>query len=380
MIDSFEFYCPTKIEFGQHAVDKIADYIKQYGITRPIIVTDKILMQVPATRDVINKIENAVIFDEVLPNPTSDLVMNLKKFVEDHNGDGLIALGGGSPIDSAKAASVVAYTLNHVKDYYDMSENQLLIEKTLPLIVVPTTAGTGSEVSKYSVISDEDTNLKESLTSDLMTPKVAIIDPLLSVGMPPSVTVSTGLDALSHAMESLVSTIENPLTNIMAIHAIELILNNLNKARVDGTNIEARSNMSFAACIAGIAMSHCCGTIGHAMGCQLTSQYHVPHGIACAVIQKGALDYTGDKVENIKMLVDYLDKSDNAIELVTSKMKTKLDELFEQLETKPDLSSYNMQADKIDIMTEDALNHGCMGLNPVKLEKETVTKLFESLN
>lgn len=379
MMNMFDFYCPTKIEFGQQSVEKIERYIKQYSIKTPIIVTDSVLMQVPVTRDAIKKIDNAIIFDDVLPNPTSDLVMKLKAFMEEHNGDGLIAFGGGSAIDCAKAASVIAYTSNSVKDYYDSATDKLEIEKALPVIVVPTTAGTGSEVSKYSVISDGKTNLKESLTSNFIAPKVAIIDPLLTVGMPANVTVSTGLDALSHALESLASTIENPLTNILAIQAIELILNNLNLARVNGTNIEARSNMSFAACIAGIAMSHCCGTIGHAMGCQLTSQYHVPHGIACAVIQKGALNYTGDKVKNIKTLVDYLDKTNYPIDVVTSKMQVKLDTLFNQLEIKMDLQSYSLESDGIQKMTKDALEHGCMGLNPVKLERETVLELFENL-
>jgi alcohol dehydrogenase class IV len=379
MLDVFDFYCPTKIEFGQDSVKKVESYIKQFGIKKPVIVTDAVLMKVPVTKDAINSINNAVIFDEVLPNPTSDLVMKLKNFVEENKGDGLVVFGGGSPIDSAKAASVVAYTSNSVKDYYDSAQNKLEIEKTLPLIVVPTTAGTGSEVSKYSVITDDITNLKESLTSDLMAPNVAIIDPLLTVGMPASVTVSTGLDALSHALESLVSTIENPFTNILAMQAIELILNNLNSARIDGSNIEARSNMSFAACLAGIAMSHCCGTMGHAMGCQLTSQYRVPHGLACAVIQKSALDYAGEKVENIKKLVDYLDKSDCKIEDAISIMQNKLDVLFDQLETKMNLEDFNMESDGIEKMTKDAMANGCMGLNPVKMQKETVVKVFESL-
>ncbi|MGD1822670.1 MAG: iron-containing alcohol dehydrogenase family protein [Pleomorphochaeta sp.] len=379
MLDMFDFYCPTKIEFGQNSVKKIEDYIDQFQINNPIIVTDSVLMKVPTTREAITSIKKAVIFDEVLPNPTSDLVNKLKKVVEDNNCDGLIVFGGGSPIDSAKAASVIAYTPNCVEDYYDSNVDKLEIRKTLPLIVVPTTAGTGSEVSRYSVITDGKTNLKESLTSDLMAPNVAIIDPLLTVGMPQSVTVSTGLDALSHALESLVSTIENPLTNILAMKSIELILNNLNDARIDGTNIEARSNMSFAACIAGVAMSHCCGTMGHAMGCQLTSQYKVPHGIACAVIQKSALDYAGDKVHNIKMLVDYLDKANYKEEEAVAVMQNKLDALFEQLETKMNLQNYKMESDGIEKMTKDAMANGCMGLNPVKLEKETVVKVFESL-
>ncbi len=379
MLEMFDFYCPTKIEFGQNSVEKVENYVKQFGIKKPIIVTDAVLMKVPVTSEAIKKINNAVIFDKVLPNPTSDLVMELKNFVEENEGDGLIVFGGGSPIDSAKAASVVAYTPNSVTDYYDSAENKLEIEKTLPIIVVPTTAGTGSEVSKYSVITDGITNLKESLTSDLMAPNVAIIDPLLSVGMPASVTVSTGLDALSHALESLVSTIENPFTNILAMQAIELILNNLNAARIDGNNIEARSNMSFAATLAGIAMSHCCGTMGHAMGCQLTSQYSVPHGIACAVIQKSALDYAGDKVNNIKKLVDYLDKTDCKIEDAIKIMQNKLDILFDQLETKMNLKDFNMESDGIEKMTKDAMANGCMGLNPVKIQKETVVKVFESL-
>lgn len=379
-MNCFDFYCPTKIEFGENAVTKIADYIEAYKIKKPIVVTDKILMKLAQTSEVINNIEGAVVFDEVLPNPTSTLVMDLKAFIEEHQGDGLIVFGGGSPIDSAKAAAVVAYTSNDVIDYYDSKAEKLMIEKALPIIAVPTTSGTGSEVSKYSVITDAKSNLKESLTSDLITPKVAVVDPCLMAGMPPSVTVSTGLDALSHALESLVSTIENPFTNVLALHAIELIINNLNQARVDGNDLEARGNMAFAALTAGIAMSHCCGTMGHAMGCQLTSQYHVPHGLACAVIQKDALDYAGDKVSNIKMLVDYLDKANYEEADAVRIMQQKLVDLFQQLETKMDLSDYQMTEEGMSIMTKDSMNHGCMGLNPEAMDAEEVMSVFKKLS
>lgn len=379
-MNCFDFYCPTKIEFGENAVDKIAIYIEMYGIKKPIIVTDKVLMKIASTSTVINNIEGAVVFDEVLPNPTSTLVMQLKAFIEEHNGDGLIVFGGGSPIDSAKAAAVVTYTENDVTDYYDTKEDKLVINKALPILAIPTTSGTGSEVSKYSVITDGKSNLKESLTSDLITPKVAIVDPCLMVGMPPSVTVSTGLDALSHALESLVSVIENPFTNVLALHSIELIINNLNNARMNGTDLEARSNMAFAALTAGIAMSHCCGTMGHAMGCQLTSQYNVPHGLACAVIQKNALDYAGDKVGNIKLLVDYLDKTNYPIADVIPVMQQKLEDLFAQLETKMNLADYQMTEDGMAIMTKDSLNHGCMGLNPEAMDAEKVMNVFKKLS
>lgn len=379
MMNEFEFFCPTKIELGENKATTVGDWISKLGINKPIVVTDKILMQVPVVSNVIGEINNASIFDDVLPNPTSGLVMDLKAFVEACDGDGLIVFGGGSAIDAAKAASIVAYTNADVTEYYDSAPNQLPILKTLPLIVIPTTSGTGSEVSKYSVITDGTSNLKESITSDLIFPRVSIIDPVLATGMPPSVTVSTGLDALSHALESLISSIENPLTNILALRAIELIIDNLNVARLDGNNMEARSNMCFAATIAGIAMSHCCGTMCHAMGCQLTSQYGVPHGLACAVIQKDALDYAGDKVANVKMLVDYLDKADYPMTQVISTMKYKLTDLFSQLETNMDLENYHMTDTGIEIMAVDSMNHGCMGLNPVKMQKEEIIAVFEKL-
>ena len=140
--------------------------------------------------------------------------------MEAHDGDGLIVFGGGSSMDCAKGAAVVSYTQNDVAAYYDFAVNQLPIEKVLPIVAVPTTSGTGSEVSKYAVISDKETHVKYCLTSDLIVPRIAVVDPALTVGMPPKVTVSTGLDALSHAIESLLSSIENPLTNVLAFHAI----------------------------------------------------------------------------------------------------------------------------------------------------------------
>ncbi len=379
MVDTFDFYCPTKIEFGENTVEKIKPYIEKLGMKNPIIVTDKILMQIPRIIKAIEEIGNGIIFDEVLPNPTNNLVMQLKSFVEKNQADGFVVFGGGSAIDSAKAAAVVAYTGNNVKSYYDFAEGKLEIEKALPIIAVPTTAGTGSEVSKYSVISDEDSKIKECLTSDLIVPKVAIVDPKLTVGMPAKVTISTGLDALSHALESLVSNIENPLTNIMAREAIGLILDNLNIVREDGENIQARSNMSFAALIAGIAMSHCCGTIGHAMGCQLTSQYQVPHGIACAVIQKDALDYVGEKVVNIKNLVDVLDKEDIPVDMAVTHLKKKLDDLFQKIEMQMDVKDYHINEKDIAIMTKDAMEHGCMGLNPIKMQENEIQKLYEKI-
>ncbi len=379
-MNNFNFYCPTKIEFGENAIDLLKTSIDSNKIKNPIVVTDKMLMSVESVKAEIEKIDNAKIFDSVLPNPTSDLVMELKTFIEENNGDGLVVFGGGSPIDCAKAASVVAFTSNHVTDYYDTNPNKLEIEKALPIVVIPTTAGTGSEVSKYSVITDSKSNLKQSLTSDHISPKVAIVDPVLTIGMPPSVTVSTGLDALSHALESLVSVIENPLTNLLALNAIELIFNNLNDARVDGKNLVARKNMSFAALVAGIAMSHCCGTMGHAMGCQLTSQYNIPHGIACAVLQSDSLNYAGEKAKNIKMLVDYLDKTNCKEEEAIKIMQEKLQEFFKQLETKMDFTDYNMNEQGIDIMVKDSMEHGCMGLNPVSMDAEKVKEVFKKLS
>ncbi len=378
-MNAFEFYCPTKIEFGVNVADKVNEYLKALKITKPVVVTDKIIMGVPAVSKIINGIENSAIFDTVLPNPTSELVMELKKFVEENHGDGMVVFGGGSSIDSAKGASIVAYTNTQVSQYYDFAKDQRPIEKTLPIIAVPTTSGTGSEVSKYAVITDSESNLKECLTSDLITPRIALVDPALAAGMPPKVTVSTGLDALSHALESLESKIENPLTNVLALHAIELVFNNLNTARLDGSNMEARSNMAFAALIAGIAMSHCCGTIGHAMGCQVTTEYGIPHGLAVSVFQKNALDYVGEKVANIKMLVDFLDKTDYPKKIAVPVLKAKLDDLFASLGMEMTLKESHITMEGIHNMIDGAMKHGCMGLNPVPMKEEQIVELYKNI-
>lgn len=375
----FTFYCPAQIDFGNHAINHLKDHLAALNIQRPIVVTDKMLRATPAVSRAIEEAGLTAVFDDVEPNPTNDIVMALKRFVEAHNGDGLVVFGGGSSMDSAKGAAVVAYTQNDVSAYYDFAENQLPIQKVLPIIAVPTTAGTGSEVSQYAVITDSSTNVKRCLTSDRIVPRIAVVDPTLTVGMPPEVTVSTGLDALSHAIESLLSTIENPLTNVLAFRAIQLIFENLDKARRDGTDLEARSNMSFAALIAGIAMSHCCGTMCHAMGCQLTSQYHVPHGLACAVLQKDGLDYAGSKGENIRALIRYLDHKDCTAPQAVALLQKKLDDLFATLETEMNLKQYSLTDEGIRIMTADAMEHGCMGLNPVKMEPDQISEVFRKL-
>lgn len=379
MLVNFEYLLPTKIIFGENKYKEINKYIKELSQNNVLLVTDKFLLNQAYTNEIIKSNSIKYIYSKVTPNPTNLQVMDLVKYIESNNIDTLLVIGGGSSIDIAKAASVVANTNTNITDYLDSNANKLEIKKTIPIIALPTTSGTGSEVSKYAVISDSKTHLKDSITSDLICPKIAIVDPILTIGMPSAVTISTGLDALSHALESLVSTIENPFTNILAINAIELIFNNLNKARLNGNDLEVRSNMSFASTLAGIAMSHCCGTMGHAMGCQLTSQYNVPHGLACGVLQKYALDYAGDKKHNLKMLVDYLDKSNCNIEKAVSILQKKLDELFNQLGIEMNLKEYSMTDDGIKIMTKDSMNHGCMGLNPVKMDNKDINKVFQKL-
>lgn len=376
---NFEYYLPTKIVFGINKHEEIEGYINELGGKNILLVTDKFLLEQSYTKKIIEKNLIKNIYFEVTPNPTDLQVMDLVKEIENKNIDLLLVVGGGSPIDIAKAASVVAYTNTNIVEYFDSNINKLPIRKTIPIIALPTTSGTGSEVSKYSVITNHKTNLKESLTSDLICPKVAIVDPLLTLKMPSSITISTGLDALSHALESLASTIENPFTNILALKAIELVFNNLNKARLNGEDIDARTNMSFASTLAGIAMSHCCGTMGHAMGCQLTSQYNVPHGLACGVIQKFALGYIGDKVSNFKILMEYLDKKNYSLEEVIPNLEKKLDNLFKELGIDMNLKEYNLTIDGIECMTRDSLNHGCMGLNPERMNFEDIKKVFENL-
>ena len=223
MRKEFNYFMPTKIVFGNGYIDKVEEYIKKYGINKLCLITDSFLAETSFGQKLIESINGVKVFTEVEINPGIQSINACAQKIKEWDCDGIIALGGGSSIDTAKAASVCALSGESIHKYLDGNPDKIEIKNTLPVIAIPTTSGTGSEVSQYAVITDEKSLRKDSITSEHIYPKVAIVDPVLTTGLSVRLTIATGLDVLSHAMESMFSKIRNSFTEILALEAIRTV-------------------------------------------------------------------------------------------------------------------------------------------------------------
>ena len=264
------------------------------GLDKVLLVADPFLVQNGVTGKIQKGLESAgckVVgtFSEIPPNSEVKVVKACIELAKKAGADGIVAIGGGSAIDTAKAANIV-FSLGGdlVEDY---SGTQTIPRNLKPLIVIPTTAGTGSEVTSAAVILDESSQTKLSFTDPHLRPALALLDPELTLSLPPKVTAMTGMDALTHAIEAITSVQANPMSEALAMEAIELISKNLLKAVEHGDDLEARSNMLIAANMAGIAFDHSMVGIVHAMSHASGGVAHVPHGLANSIFLPLGMEY-----------------------------------------------------------------------------------------
>ncbi|MFV9511274.1 iron-containing alcohol dehydrogenase [Tepidibacillus sp. LV47] len=279
------YFIPTVNLFGAGSVKEVGERIKTLGGKKVLIVTDAFLAKVGMADQVKGLIEEAgleaVIFDGAEPNPTDHNVEDGLKVWQENGCDSLVSLGGGSSHDCAKGIGLVAANGGRIHDYegIDKSSNPFV-----PFVAVNTTAGTASEMTRFCIITDTSRKVKMAIVDWRVTPAVSINDPELMVGMPPSLTAATGMDALTHAIEAYVSTDANPLTDSAALMAIELISEYLPKAVANGSNMEAREKMAYAQFLAGMAFNNASLGYVHAMAHQLGGFYNLPHGVCNAIL------------------------------------------------------------------------------------------------
>lgn len=282
----FEFSCPTKIVCGVHALDKLPGELAERGIAHPLVMTDAGLVKLGVSAQVTTILDAAELpydlFDRVPPDSSLDVVSEATRFYTEQACDGFIALGGGSVIDTVKgAAASIAYA---GVDFATLQGSEILRHDIPPIIAVPTTAGTGSEVTLVAVIADTNSHAKLSFTSYKLIPHVAILDPALSLSLPPKLTATTGMDALTHAIEAFTSIQKNPVSDAFACKAIELIAQNLPRACAEGNDVDARTNLALASLMAGAAFSNAMVGIVHALGHALGGLCHIPHGQAMMLL------------------------------------------------------------------------------------------------
>ena len=294
----FSFVLPTKIIFGPGCIKNIAEALSELGVSRPLVVSDPGVSAAGVLARVLSfltKNQAYRIFNKVEANPKDFNVAAGAEVYRGFGADSIIAIGGGSPIDCAKSIGVlVANNAANIKAF----EGKNKPSKPLPpLICVPTTSGTGSELTFSSVITDTKNNYKMTVKNPFTAPKTAICDPELTLSVPPAVTASTGMDALTHAIEAFTATCSEPISDAAALYAMELIYQNLVPAFANGRNLEARSRMLMGSMLAGIAFSHSDVGSVHCIAEALGGMYDLAHGTCNAIILPYMMEYNMDHCE-----------------------------------------------------------------------------------
>ena len=310
---------PTLLE-GEGAILKLPQFIKDKGINKVLVVTDKGLMGLHILDPMFDELKRVgveyVIYDGVQPNPTIPNIEECKSIYIDNKCEGIIAFGGGSPMDCAKAAA--ARVVKPRQSVRKMRGYLKVHKKLPPFFAVPTTAGTGSETTLAAVVTDPETHEKNAIADPCLRPKFAILDPALTVGLPPSITAATGMDALTHAVEAYIGKSNVKSTIRYSEEATILIHKNLEKAYVNGKDMEARNNMLKASFYAGNAFTRAFVGYVHAIAHNLGGMYGTPHGLANAVILPHVLEWYGDKIyKKLAKLTDLIGicKENDSIEV-----------------------------------------------------------------
>jgi len=293
--DYFEFSLPTKLVYGIGILDSIEDAVARFGTRKALLVTDEILLKAGPV-DLVKagfkktNIQIAAVFHQVPPNSTIQTVQDCAALGKKKRCDMIIAVGGGSVIDTAKVANLLITKGGKVADHM----GAYLLDVTdhlLPAIVIPTTAGTGSEVTKVAVIADPDNDVKLPFTEEQFLPQLAILDPKMTVSMPPRLTAYTGMDALVHAIEAYVDKEWSPASDALALHAIKLITDNILTACHKPDDLQARGAMQVGSFLAGVAFSHSMVGMVHGISHALGGVYHIPHGLANTLILPEVMAY-----------------------------------------------------------------------------------------
>ena len=296
-MQGFEFFCPTKIVCGAHALDKLPGELESRGVAHPLVMTDAGLVKLGVAAKLTDVLDAAgvayEVFDQVPPDSSMDVVNEVARLYTERGCDGFVAIGGGSVIDTTKGAA--ASLACEGVDFATLQGSEILKADLPPLIAVPTTAGTGSEVTLVAVVADTHKHAKLSFTSYKLVPHAAILDPALTSSLPPKLTATTGMDALTHAVEAYTSIQTNPVSDAFAVKAIELIAENLPVACREGANVDARTSLALGSLLAGAAFSNAMVGIVHALGHSLGGLCHIPHGQAMMMLLPHCVRYNLDR-------------------------------------------------------------------------------------
>jgi alcohol dehydrogenase class IV len=373
------FTGPRRIYIGLDSLKVLSDEIRRFDSNRPLIVTDPNMERLGYLERVMRQLPDVEteVFSEVRGEPSVRELEHLAAHVRRGEYDLILGLGGGSVMDSAKVASISATNKGSIEDFIGVDR---VDNKGLPLICIPTTSGTGSEVTKFAVIKYEKT--KKAVTSDLIIPDVAIVDPLLTVSLPPKLTAYTGLDALSHAVEAVISTWATPFTDTLALGAIRTIFRYLKRAYEDGGDLEARYNMSMAATLAGLSFNDPKVLLAHSIGQTIGPIYDLPHGLSVAVSLPYILDfYLPSSANKIALISEAagIYSSERTDEENARRLISWLVRFYRELEIPLSLREFGACPKDIDELAECTVKFQPRSNSPISITKENMVELYRKM-
>jgi alcohol dehydrogenase class IV len=378
---SFRFQAPTRILFGPDTVAQLAAELSSLGISKALVVTDPGIVRAGLLERVTRVLEKDgvafEVFDHVEPNPRDTTILAGAE-VARHSGAGaLVALGGGSPIDAAKAMAVMAANDGPLAGYCGAGADPWPV-RPVPIIAIPTTAGTGAEVSGAAMINLVAAPRKADIFGQSIRPVTAILDPVLTVGLPPGLTASTGIDAMSHALEAYVALYANPITDALAEQAMRLVAGNLRQATIDGENLEARGHMLLASAMAVLAAGAGLGVI-HSLAQTTGGFYDAPHGLSIAACFSLGMGYNlpaaPEKFARIAQLLG-ADVSGLSRSAAAEAAVPALEALLRDLGITVDLRDLGVNLADIPRLAELAMLDGCTPTNPRPIDEAGFAALF----
>ena len=371
---------PTQIKFGAGRIREIADACNQANIKRPLLITDKGLSNLPITSRTLQLMKEAglgdALFSNVDPNPNEKNLNSGINAFKEGNHDGVIAFGGGSGLDLGKLVAFMVGQDRSVWDFEDVSDwwTRANPNTIFPIVAIPTTAGTGSEVGRASVLTNSDTLEKKIIFHPQILPKVVICDPELTIEMPKSITAGTGLDAFAHCVEAFSSPHYHPMSQGIAVEGMRLVIENLGKVYSDGSDIEARANMMSAALMGATAFQKGLGAI-HALSHPIGAVHHTHHGTTNAVCMPAVLKLNESKIrDRFDSVTGYL-----GIQNGFSGFKVFVDEFNASLNIPLRLSDLGVENPDLGKLVKGALSDPSCGGNPVKLTSDNLKALFEEV-
>ncbi|MEF8874971.1 MAG: iron-containing alcohol dehydrogenase [Candidatus Thermoplasmatota archaeon] len=378
VIKDFRFGFPTELEYGVGKIDVLGE--KLYDFDKALVVTDKGIEKSGIFDKVNSKLWDLdlQIYSDIESNPKDFQVEKGAEIARDFDPEVIIALGGGSPIDCAKGIGVlVSEGEDDIENYYG---SETVKRETLPFIAIPTTAGTGSEVTFSSVITDSDSYLKKSIRSPFIAPDMSILDPELTTSLPEDLTAYTGMDAFTHAVEAYTAKTANPFSNSLALYSMELILKNIEKAVEEPDDLETRGAMLLGSTMGGVAFNNSDVASVHCMAESLGGRYDAPHGLCNSIILPYIMDYNReyctDKYARVADLMD-IEFEDN--EEGAKRAVTEIKKLNQNMDM-PGIDKIGFKESDIEDLAEMSADNLSNESNPRPMDKEDYEILFEKIS